>query len=596
MSADTILHRLHENGRIRPNAPAYYVKTGDHWVPSSWRDYVGQVRQAARALMALGFEPGGSVAILGFNTPEWVITDLAGMLAGGTATGIYTTNSPAEVKYIVEHCEASLILLEDEEQWQKVDQVWEDIDCLKHVVMMPGVTVNDERVMTWDAFMAKGDEVDESEVDARLDALEMEELCTLIYTSGTTGPPKGVMLSHKNLSWTAGIAQEVLNLGPSDSVLSYLPLSHIAEQMFTIHSAITAGYQVYYAESGLKVAENIREVQPTLVFGVPRVWERFHAGVLARMQESTGVRAKIADWAQSVGREVSALKCRGEEPTGLLALQYQLADRLVFSKVKPALGLGRARHLISGAAPIGKEILEFFSGLDLIIYEIYGQSEDTGPTSTNRPGATKFGTVGQPWPGDEVKIADDGEILVKGPNVFLGYYKNPEATAETLIDGWLHSGDIGQFDEDGFLTITGRKKEIIITSGGKNVAPKNIEAALKNLDLIAEAVVIGDQRRFLTALLTLEEEAAAKFAAANGIAENELHESTVLQQHLEQEIKEKVNSLFARVEHVRNFHVLPRQFTIEDGELTPTLKIKRRIIHDHFQAQIEAMYADGQKL
>jgi long-chain acyl-CoA synthetase len=592
MTADTILHRLHENKRIRPNAPAFYLKTGDHWVPTSWREYTDEVRQAAKALTALGVEPGGSVAILGFNRPEWVIMDLAGMLVGGTATGIYTTNSPEEVKYITAHCEARVILLEDESQWEKVDQIWDDIDTLKHVVMYRSVNINDERVLSWEQFLAKGEGIEDSLIDERLNNLDPNALCTLIYTSGTTGPPKGVMLSHHNLAWTAQVGLELFELTPEDSSLSYLPLSHIAEQVFTIHAAITAGYQVYFAESGLKVADNIREVQPTIVFGVPRVWERFHAGVLARMQEATGAKAKIAAWAQTVGREVSALKNRGEEPTGLLALKYKIATKLVFSKVKPALGLGNARHLVSAAAPIAKEILEFFSGLDLIIFEIYGQSEDCGPTTTNRPGATKFGTVGQAWPGTEVKIADDGEILVKGPHVFMGYYKDEEATNDTLIDGWLYSGDLGQFDEDGFLTITGRKKEIIITSGGKNIAPKNIEAALKNLDLVSEAVVIGEQRRYLTALLTLEEGAAAKFAEEHGLEVATLHDNPMLRAHLQKEIDEKVNSKFARVEHVRSFTIVERQFTVEDGELTPTLKIKRRIIDKNFKDEIEAMYVE----
>jgi long-chain acyl-CoA synthetase len=592
MTTDTVLHRLHENKRLRPNAPAYYLKTGDHWVPTSWREYTDQVRQAAKALIALGVEPGGSVAILGFNRPEWVIMDLAGMFVGGTATGIYTTNSASEVKYITAHCEARVILLEDESQWKKVEEIWPEIDTLKHVVMYRGVDINDERVHSWEQFLAKGDGIEDSVIDGRLNSLDPHGLCTLIYTSGTTGPPKGVMLSHHSLAWTADVALSLFDIKPEDSSLSYLPLSHIAEQMFTIHGAISGGFQIYFAESGLKVADNIREVQPTIVFGVPRVWERFHAGVTARMKEATGVKAKIAAWAQTVGHDVSALRNRGEEPTGLLAFKYNIADKLVFSKVKPALGLGNARLLFSAAAPLNKEIMEFFSGLDLIIHEIYGQSEDCGPTTTNRPGATKFGTVGQPWPGTEVKIAGDGEILVKGPNVFMGYYKDEAATKDTLIDDWLYSGDLGQFDDDGFLTITGRKKEIIITSGGKNIAPKNIEAALKNLDMVSEAVVIGEQRRYLTALLTLEEGVAATFAEEHGLDVDTLYENPTLRAHMQKEIDEKVNSLFARVEHVRDFTILPRQFMEEHGELTPTMKIKRRNIDKNFKDHIEAMYAE----
>jgi long-chain acyl-CoA synthetase len=593
MTANTILHRLHENAKIRPNAPAYYAKSGDNWIPASWRDYLAQVRQAARALTALGVKPGDVICILGFNRPEWVIFDLAGMLVGGAAAGIYTSNSPGEVKYILEHAEANIVLLEDQEQWEKVRQVRHELPDLSCVVMMKGVKIDDPMVIEWDSFMARGNEIGEEVIDERLNGLKMDQLATLIYTSGTTGPPKGVMLSHENLAWTAKVAQELFDLKPSDSTLSYLPLSHIAEQMFTIHAPITVGYPVYYAESGLKVADNLKEVQPTLVFGVPRVWERFYAGVTARLKESTGVRAKIATWAQGIGRRVSALRNKGQEPTGLLALQYKVADRLVFAKVKQALGLNNIRICVSGAAPIAKEIPEFFSGLDVTIFEVYGQSEDCGPTTINRPRATKFGTTGQIWPGSEIKIAQDGEILVKGPHVFMGYYKNPEATAETLVDGWLYSGDLGYFDEEGYLIITGRKKEIIITSGGKNIAPKNIEAALKNLDLVADAVVIGEQRRYLTALLTLEEGAMSKFAQEHGLEGQEWHTHPLVIAEIQKGIDEQVNPLFARVEHVRQFRILPRNFTVEHGELTPTLKIKRRVVNEHFATEIESMYASS---
>jgi long-chain acyl-CoA synthetase len=401
------------------------------------------------------------------------------------------------------------------------------------------------------------------------------------------------MLSHKNLAWTGKQSIELFNLQPSDSVLSYLPLSHIAEQIFTIHGAITAGYQVYFAESFAQVADNLKEVQPTAVFGVPRVWEKFYAGVNAGLQESTGAKAKIATWAQGVGRKVNALKNEGKEPTGMLAVQYNLANKLVYSKLKPRLGLANARVCISGAAPINAEILEFFSGLDVLIYEVYGQSEGSGPTSINRVGATKFGSVGQVFPGCEIKLADDDEILLKGDNVFMGYYKNEEATSKDLVDGWLHSGDLGKFDEDGFLNIIGRKKEIMITAGGKNIAPKNIEAALKNLEIVSEAVLIGEKRKFISALITLEEEALAKFVQDNNLGnEADLHIHPMIVAAVQKGIDEEVNPLFARVEQVRKFTILPRNFTVEDGELTPTQKIKRRIINENWSEQIESMYSE----
>ncbi|MCA9916609.1 MAG: long-chain fatty acid--CoA ligase [Anaerolineales bacterium] len=589
---DTILHRLHENGRIRPNAPAYYEKIGNAWVPTSWKEYTNQVRQAARALVALGVEAGQNVTILGFNRSEWVIFDLASMMVGGAPAGIYTTNSAEECKYIVENSESSVILVENQHQWDKIASVRDDIACLKHIVLMRGTEIDDAMTLSWDAFMAKGNEVEESVVDARMDALEDEQLATLIYTSGTTGPPKGVMLSHKNLSSTSKNAQGLISLVPSDRTISYLPLSHIAEQMFSIHAAITAAYQVYYAEFSPQdhLNSNLKEIKPTVFFGVPRIFERFQAGLAANFAQATGAKAKIAEWARGVGTQVTNLRNSGQQPGGLLALQHSLADKLVFSKVKEALGMTEARVLITSAAPISPDILHFLGSLDLPIMELYGQSEDCGPTCTNRPGAIKVGTVGQAWPGSEVKLGPDNEILVKGPNVFLGYFKNPAATAEDLVDGWLHSGDLGEFDEDGFLKIIGRKKEIIITSGGKNIAPKNIEAALKNIDLVSQAVVIGERRRFLTALLTLDPEAAAQFAQAHNLEGQALHEHPTLIDHMQKEIDEHVNKLFARVEHVRNFRVLPRDFTIEDGELTPTLKIKRRIINENFSDEIEEMY------
>lgn len=592
---DTILHRLHENGRNRPNAPAYYEKRNSVWVPTTWQEYLQQVRQAAKALVALGFQPGQNSTILGFNRAEWVIFDMATMLAGGAPAGIYTTNSPTECKYIIENAESPVILVEDESQWQKIKEVRDDIPCLKHIVTMKGVHIDDAMTLDWDAFLAKGAQVADAEIDKRLESLREDQLATLIYTSGTTGPPKGVMLSHKNLARTARNAVQLLNLGPADSAVSYLPFSHIAEQMVSIHASVTAGYQIYFAQYPPQdhLNENFKEVRPTLVFGVPRIWERFQTAVAANLAQATGARAKIAAWAMDVGQQTSALKNQGKQPSGLLALQYNVASKLVFSKVKEALGFTNMRVGVTAAAPISPEILQFFANLDIFVYELYGQSEGSGPTTTNYPGANKIGTVGQAWPETEIRLGDDGEIILRGPNVFLGYYGNPAATAEDLQDGWLYSGDLGQFDDAGYLSIVGRKKEIIITSGGKNVAPKNIEAALKQCDLVSQAVVIGEQRRYIVALLTLDPEAAAAFSQANGLEGQELHMHPTMTAHLQQEIDTKVNPLFARVEQVRQFRILPRDFTIEDGELTPTLKIKRRIINEHFSDEIESMYTES---
>ena len=592
MPTDTIPARLLEQARRQPEVSAYHVRQADGtWTGTSWGTYAEECKTAGRALMALGVSPGDRVCLLGFNRPEWVIFDIGAMMAGACPAGIYTTCSPTEVQYIIDHADAEVVLLEDEGQWEKVKAQRENLPKLRHIVMMRGAKVSDPQVLSWEAFLAKAAGTPESELTGRLDGVAPDDLATFIYTSGTTGPPKAVMLTHDNLAWTASAATDLIALSSDDKMVSYLPLSHIAEQVFSIHGPLTAGYGIYFAESIERLPDNLREVQPTIVFAVPRVWEKMHAKITAALALSTGVKAFLVNWALGVGRQVSRLKNKGDKPTGFLAFQYRLADRVIFSKLKPKLGLGSARFGITGAAPISGEILEFFASLDVIIHEVYGQSEGTGPTSFNTPGSTRFGTVGPAIPGEEVRIAEDGEIVVKGRNIFKGYFKDPAATAEALVDGWLQSGDLGAFDDDGFLRITGRKKEIIITAGGKNIAPKNIEAALKNLPLVSQAVVIGDRRKFLSALITLDPDAAATFAEANGLALEAIHTAPALVAALDKGVEAQVNSLFARVEHVRKFTVLPRDFSVDEGELTPTLKIKRRIIYANFADEIEAMYS-----
>jgi long-chain acyl-CoA synthetase len=399
------------------------------------------------------------------------------------------------------------------------------------------------------------------------------------------------MLSHRNLTFTADAALSLTDSTAQDVALSYLPLSHIAEQMFSIHGPITAGMKIYFAESIERVPDNLKEARPTVLFAVPRIWEKFHAGISSKLAETRGAKARIATWARSVGTRVSAHRAKGEPLPRTLALEYALANKLVFSKLKAALGLDRARICVSGAAPVAREVLEFMASLDILVSEVYGQSEDTGPTSFNRPGAIRFGSVGTRVPGVDVRIADDGEILVRGPNVFLGYYKEPAATAETLVDGWLHSGDLGAFDAEGFLSITGRKKEILITAGGKNIAPKNLEAALKNHPLVSEAVIIGDRRKYLTALVTLDPEAVAKLCAEQGLDPATAHGAPSVRAAIQGAV-DRMNEELARVEQVKKFTVLPRAFTVQDGELTPTLKVKRKVVYEHFAAEIEAMYLD----
>ncbi|HET7502191.1 MAG TPA: long-chain fatty acid--CoA ligase, partial [Kofleriaceae bacterium] len=589
---DTISHRLLRQAQARPSAIAYQTKVDGRWQPTTYRTYADQVRTAGRALIALGFPRGGKVAILGFNRPEWVILDQAAMMAGGAAAGIYTTCSPDEVQYIVHHSEAHVVLVENDAQLAKVRARRDQMPLLRWIVTMRGTTPTGDDALSWDQFNARADATPEAELDARLAAIDPSELATLIYTSGTTGPPKGVMLSHKNLAWTS---QLMIDLGggyvDGDSTLSYLPLSHIAEQLSSIHMPVTAGATVCFAESLDAVPENLKESHPSVFFGVPRVWEKFHAGLVARLGEVKGPRRKLIDWARRVASQVNALRDRGQPLPALLQMQYALAHRLVLHKIKLAVGFDRARVLMSGAAPIAPEVLEFFHSIDLPIREVYGQSEDCGPTSYNLSGRTRLGSVGPPLPGLEVKIAEDGEILVRGPNVFLGYYKEPEATAATLKDGWLCSGDLGAFDKDGFLTITGRKKEIIITAGGKNIAPKNIEAAIKQSPLIGEAIVIGDRRKYLVALVTLDE-AVARQLAPSVTDPHELASAREIRDAVQRQV-DQVNETLARVEQVKRFAILPQPFSVTAGELTPTMKLKRKTITQLHAREIEALYADG---
>ncbi len=586
---DSIPHRLLKQAKERPTAIAYQAKANGRWVPTTWRGFADQVRLAARALIALGFPRGGKVAILGFNRPEWVILDHAAMMAGGAAAGIYTTCSAEEIQYIVHHSEALVVLVENADQLAKVKAKRDELPLLKSIVMMRGASATGGDVLTWDDFLAAGNAVPEASLDERIDAIEQSDLATLIYTSGTTGPPKGVMLSHHNLSWTSRTLIDVAGgVRENETSLSYLPLSHVAEQMATIHMPATIGSTVYFAESLEKIADNLKDCRPTVFFGVPRIWEKFHAVLSGKLAEVTGVKAKLVAWARGVCTQVNALRDRGQPLPRHVELQYRLADRLVISKLKQALGFDRAHTLISGAAPIAADVLEFFASIDLPVREIYGQSEDCGPTSYNLAGKTKIGTVGPPLPGLEVKIADDGEILVRGPNVFLGYYKEPEATAEALHDGWLATGDLGAFDPDGFLSITGRKKEIIITAGGKNIAPKNIEAALKQSPIIGEAVVIGDRRKYLTVLVTLDEAAARKVVPdAPDVAA--LASAPQIRSAIQVQV-DQVNQSLARVEQVKKFAILSRPFGIDSGELTPTLKIKRKVVAQKYAREIEAMY------
>ena len=583
---DSIPARLFENGRRLPEAFAYYSRDATGWRGRTWRAYAGEVRAVAKALIALGHEPGQTACILGFNRPEWVVFDLGAMAAGGVPVGIYATSSAEETRYILEHSEAPVVLVENEQQWRKVQTYRSELPKLKYVVTMQGFEVPDDpTTLTWEAFIERGDGLLDARVEERVRQLRAEDLATLIYTSGTTGPPKGVMLTHENLAWTASQAVSVTTMEPEDCTLSYLPLSHIAEQMFTIHGPISARSAVYFAESLDRVKENLVEVQPTVFFGVPRIWEKFESAVRNQIdQVSSPVRRATLKWAMGVSESFHRIRGEGRTPNRALRTQYRAARRLVFSKLKPRLGLGRGRFHVTGAAPISKETLDFFTRLDIVILEVYGQSEGSGPTTFNRPDHFRLGTAGPAYPGVEIRIDDEGEILVRGPNVFKGYFKDDEATKDTLQNGWLHSGDLGTFEGD-FLRITGRKKDILITAGGKNVAPQNIESSLKACPLIGEVVVVGDRRKYLTALITLDPQASVPERGGESW-------DAQVRERIQKAIDE-TNAELARVEQIKKFAVLPREFTVENGELTPSLKIKRRVVYENFRDVIESLYREG---
>lgn len=573
-------------------------KTFGIWKEISWNEYGGMVRQACMALVSLGLKKGQAISVLSENNPEWFVADIGCQSAGGITVGIYPTNAPFEVQYILNHSESSVALVEDEEQLDKVLEVWDQCPGLHWVVVfdMEGLRhFHDERVMSWDQFMERGR--DYQHVHPRLyeeliQAVSPEDTAIFIYTSGTTGMPKAAMLSHRNIIWTAEGLVKVWRYTERDEVLSFLPLAHIAERTNSVLGPLRTGNVVNFAESIDTVPENLREVQPTVYFAVPRFWEKFYSAVFIAMKDAIWIGRAAFAWASKIGRQVADLElARKPVPAGL-RLRHLIADRFVFKNIRRSLGMDRSRLLISGGAPVSPEILKFFHALGVPLREVYGQTEDCGPTSMHQGEDIVIGTVGKPFPGLEVKIADDGEILVKGPNVFQGYFKNPELTAETIQDGWLHSGDIGEFDTEGNLRITDRKKDIIITSGGKNITPQHIENELKFSPYINDAVIIGDGRKFLTALVMLDEETVMKYAQDERIPFTTYKSLTRAEPivKLIQKEMDAVNKKLARVEQVKKFRLLDIKLTSEDGELTATMKLKRRTISQKYSDLIEEMY------
>jgi len=525
------------------------------------------VDELANGLLALGVRKGDAVGILAQTTVEWALFDYALALIGAVGAAIYANSSPSDCRYVLEHSDAVGALVEDEEQRGKVADIG-----LAHVISF--ADLDDLRVRGREFAAEHPDALAEAE-----GAVGEEDLFTFIYTSGTTGPPKACMIRHRNYYEMAACVEGVEGFAVADDVmLLYLPLAHNFGRLMHLLGA-HIGYTVAFCPDPLHVAEALPAVRPTLLPSVPRLYEKVHTALLAHFEQVTGPRRRLVDWALGVGRRASELRLGGEPLPPTLALRHRIADRLVFSKVKKRLG-GRLRLGVSGGAPLAAEIGEFFHALDILIIEGWGLTECTTAASVNRPHRFRFGTVGPALPGFEVRTDADGELLIRSPTVFAGYYKDEEATREVLgADGWLRSGDVGEIDADGFIHVTDRKKDILVTAGGKNVAPQNLENALKTSPLVSQALVVGDRRPYVAALITVDPEQAKDVPA-----EEEL-EARV------QEIVDAVNAPLSRFEQVKRFAILPREFSAEEGEVTPTLKLKRRVCAEHFAAEIEALYA-----
>jgi len=570
-----------------PESPAYFTRGATAWLPTTWSVFADQVQRAARGLVALGVAPGDRISILAYNRPEWVILDLAAMMAGAVPIGIYFTAAPSETAFILKDSSSVILAVENAAQFAKIAGKHNEVPALRRVIMMDGAATDSWQI-AWQDFLTLGD-APGAEMAARIANIKPEDAGTLIYTSGTTGTPKAVELSHGALSHCIEVLRETTPQTPADRCISYLPLAHIAEKMLTVHAFAAFGSQRYFARSVAELSQHLPEVRPTLFFGVPRVWEKLASALREKLSAATGAKAKIAAWAQATGRAWHQAERDGKKPNPVLEIQKRIAEKLVYSKVKAAIGLDCANYLYSGAAPIAPEVLEFLAGLDIVVYELYGQSETCGPTSSNLPGANRLGSVGRAVPGTELRIAPDGEVLVRDSKLLTGYAGRPDATAETLIDGWLYSGDLGRLDEDGYLYITGRKKDLIITAGGKNISPAAIEAALEALPMIEHAVIYGDRKPFCTALVTLNPEHLANFAQANNLPPENLSEHPLVRAQVQRGVDE-VNAEQSRVAAIRKFVILPGRFAVETGELTPTLKTKRAVIVERHKAALEALY------
>jgi long-chain acyl-CoA synthetase len=580
-------------GRDTPDRVALRQKDLGYWQSCSWGTYAERVTAIARGLAVLGVEPGDRVAVHAENRPEWLFADLGAQALGAISVGIYPTSPAAEVEYLLSHSEAKVLFAEDEEQVDKALEVRKGLASLQRIVVIDprGVDMADEQLMTLAELeeLGQGSPLD---VVASAAAVDPDAAAIIVYTSGTTGPPKGAMLSHRNLQSAAEASGSVFMVDESTEVLSYLPLCHIAERLISGIDAVAQGYVVNFGEGGESFAQDLRDVQPTFFLGVPRVWEKLMAGITIRMADAGWLKRKSYQLWMRVGAGVARRRWQGGLGGGDRLL-YGLGWLFLYRPLRAKLGMSRVKGVLSGAAPIAPQVLEFFWTIGVPVREGYGQTENTAQGTITPADDVRLGKVGKPVEGCELRIADDGEILTRGTGTFLGYFKDPAATAETIdADGWLHTGDVGELDADGFLKITDRKKDIIITAGGKNISPSEIENKLKVSPYVREAVVIGDQRKYLVALIGIELDTVGAWALQQRIGF-----TTYADLSRKPEVVElvgswvdDVNAELAQVETIKRFALLPKELEQEDGEVTATQKVKRRAIESEFSTQIEELY------
>jgi long-chain acyl-CoA synthetase len=597
---DTIPKLFWHQVKARGERTAFREKDLGIWRATSWRDYGERARAVGMGLVKFGLSHGQVVSVLAETVPEWLYVDMGTMAVGGVSNGIYPTDSAKQVEYILNDSRTRFLFVENEEQLDKFLEVRERCPDLVKVFVfdMEGLAdFTDPMVMPFDELLRLGRDYDKANPtlwEKLVDSSKAEELALLVYTSGTTGPPKGAMLSHRNVIFQLKNADAFIPLEKDGEQLAFLPLCHVAERTFTAFLPLRSGAIANFAESVETVPDNIREVAPTTFFAVPRIWERFYSGIAIRMKEATWIGRKAYQWAIGLGLKVAEAELEGRRPDPMLKLGYRIADWLVLDNIKRAIGMHRVKFAGTGAAPIAPDLIKWYRALGVDMREVYGQTENCG-LATGMPDRIKLGTVGITAPGTEARISSEGEILLRGPHIFMGYLNQPEKTAETLRDGWLHTGDVGYLDNEGYLKITDRMKDIIITAGGKNITPSEIENQLKFSPYISDAVVIGDKRKFLSCLVMIDYDNVAKYAQDQNVPFTDfasLCRSREVNDLIWSEI-ERVNQNFARVETIKKFRLIEQQLTAEDDEVTPTMKLKRKFVNEKYKGMIDGMYAEA---